>query len=224
MNYRMSYENVYDAAEKMKALEYLKAEPPKETLITDLGDGIRVETVTCEKGEFNRFLKDGVLFFEHVSSSHHGYRFKEIIRHRNGHRYIAYHPDLYGIGFYDLDTDEHYEYIAEGYLPGGESFIVTDIHYDSEKDLIACGGCYWAGPYGTIVFDLSDPLHFDPVPVYIRDVCMGDNDEDDEYDDDWDFVRWEEDGIVVRTDSEKREHFVSTQEIRRALAKKHEEQ
>lgn len=37
--------------------------------------------------------------------------------------------------------------------------------------------------------DYSDPMHYDPRMVCTRDICMGDNDDDNEYDDDWDYVR-----------------------------------
>ena len=64
------------------------------------------------------------------------------------------------ISYLDLDTLEVYNYIPEGYQHDceillGESFIITDIHYDRESGLIAYGGCYWAGPPNVMVGDFS---------------------------------------------------------------------
>lgn len=95
--------------------------------------------------------------------THNHIPFCEFIDHCNGHRYFPFHIDLYGISYLDVDTLEVYHYIPEGRqhdsdgMPGmpGESFIITDVHYDRESGLIACGGCYWAGPANVMVGDFS---------------------------------------------------------------------
>ena len=87
-------------------------------------------------------------------------------------------------------------YIPEGYqhdrsYPCGESFIITDIHYNAEADLIAFGGCYWAGPSEVMVGDFSHPMHYDPHYFNVHYII------DPTYDDccDVDFVGWE-DGVL----------------------------
>ena len=232
-----SYKNLYVGNVKSEQeMAYYTEDKLLEVEQEEFGEGITYES-RCygekknENNDYdktylvvNRYYKDGKQFFEHFSDHSHTTRFNELIHHSNGHRYMPYHNDLYGISFYDLETDEHYDYVPEGMRhdyrwPCGESFIITDLHYDSDSDLLACGGCYWAYPSGVFVMDFREPLHYDPRMINIRDVVMGDNDEDDEYMDDWDFVRWEKDGLVVKTLGEKNEHFISKEKIREELMK-----
>lgn len=238
----MSYKNIYDGnVRDEKLLAYMDEEHLLHRDEYDMGEGVTVESYhygerkTGEKKYeithivVNRYYKDGRQFFEHYGEPQHGCRFKELIHHSNGMSYIAYHTDLYGISFYELETGRHYDYIPEGMAHdyrwvSGESFIITDIHYDRDSDLLACGGCYWACPSGTFVMDFRDPLHYDPRMISVRDVVMGDYNEDEEYDeeydDDWDFLRWEKDGLWVKTISEKNEHFITMKTLREELAKK----
>jgi len=95
-----------------------------------------------------------------------------------------------------------YHYIPCGYehdarMATGESFIITDLHYDPERNLIAYGGCYWADTYNVMVGRLEDPLDFDPHLISIRDIL---NPEDEDLDD-VDFVSWCAEGLNVKTDT-----------------------
>lgn len=145
-------------------------------------------------------------FYDHVKP------FTEIIHHKNGHRYYAFHVDLYGISFLDVDTLEVYNYIPEGYEHNkeyrcGESFIITDVHYDKESNLIAYGGCYWAAPYEVMVGDFSNPLDFNPHLISLRDIL------DPEYDyEDIDFKEWKHSRLYVSCDKE--EKSLSAEELR----------
>lgn len=146
-----------------------------------------------------RFCKNGKCLYEYVSiDGHHGV-YKEFIHHRNGHRYYPFHMDLYGISYLDVDTLELFHYVPRGYdndygAPCGESFIITDIHYDPQSNLIAYGGCFWAGPSEVMVGDFSDPLHFDPHFVRVCDLIEFEDDDDDEID----FGAWETEGLRIR--------------------------
>lgn len=104
--------------------------------------------------------RNGQTVYEYLCTTYHHKPFYEFIYHKNGHRYYPFHIDLYGISYIDVDTLEVYNYIPEGYQHNseyllGESFIITDIHYDRESDLIAYGGCYWAGTNNVMVGDFS---------------------------------------------------------------------
>lgn len=145
-------------------------------------------------------------FYDHVKP------FTEIIHHKNGHRYYAFHIDLYGISFLDVDTLEVYNYIPEGYEHNkeyrcGESFIITYVHYDKESNLIAYGGCYWASPYEVMVGDFSNPLDFNPYLISLRDIL------DPEYNyEDIDFKEWKHNRLYVSCDKE--EKSLSAEELR----------
>lgn len=175
-----------------------------------------------DKREFARLAVceltgDGRKYQYRSTSYSNPHTFFDIIRHSNGHRYFPFHIDLYGISYLDVDSGEVYHYIPEGYehdadYDFGESFIITDIHYDPRTNLIAYGGCYWAGPCEVMVGDFSDPLNFDPYLISTTKFI------DPEYDECWeiDFVRFEENGIVVRND-DKTEFLIEFDKIRQRL-------
>lgn len=130
----------------------------------------------------------------------------DIIHHKNGHRYFPFHIDLYGLSVLDLDTREVFHYIPEGYNHDisqycGESFIITDVHYDAQTNMIAYGGCYWAGPNDVMTGDFSDPLNFDPHLVDLHELI----DLDWEKFDDIDFARFEDGKLIVSAD--RKEEF-----------------
>lgn len=133
---------------------------------------------------------------------------KGLIRHSNGRTYFPFQVDLYGISYLELDSGKVFNYIPEGFGHDisqycGESFIITDIHYDRETNLVAYGGCYWAGPSDVMVGDLSDPLNFDPHLISIYEII------DPEYDlgTDIDFVRFELGRLIVKDDDNKEHSF-----------------
>lgn len=167
-----------------------------------------VALVTAQKAVLknaDRMVYEYYCFDDHIP-------FTEIIHHKNGHRYYPFHIDLYGISFLDVDTLEVYNYIPEGYEHDddrmcGESFIITDVHYDKESNLIAYGGCYWAAPYEVMVGDFSDPLDFNPHLISLHDIL------DPEYNyDDIDFKEWKNNRIYVLCDKE--EKSLSVEELR----------
>ncbi|MBR5371588.1 MAG: hypothetical protein IK130_05170 [Oscillospiraceae bacterium] len=130
-----------------------------------------------------------------------------LIQHSSGRQYYAYHVDLYGISYIDTETGEHYDYVPEGFshdyrTPCGESFIITDIHYDRDSDLIAYGGCYWAGPGEVFAGDFTNPLHYNPHLLRIPDILEEITGEEYEGDD-VDFVRWEHDALIVKMNKQE---------------------
>lgn len=150
--------------------------------------------------------------YEYCCFCDHIKPFTEIIHHKNGRRYFPFHIDLYGISYLDIDTLEVYNYIPEGYehectYPRGESFIITDIHYDKESNLIAYGGCYWGGTSEVMVGDFSNPLNFNPHLISLNDIFAF------EYDiDDIDFKEWKNGRLYFICDYEK-EKSISIQEL-----------
>ena len=210
---RMSYRNVYDAEYDQEWRRYVEDEQYlKGQGIYELADGytLRVWRYALEKWDRDRLVaahgfsrnlleKGGQEVLAFINTDCQVEPFTEFIEHSNGHRYFAYHRDLYGISYFDLDTGEAYDYIPEGYehesaYKTGESFIITDIHYNRAENLVAYGGCYWAGCSEVMVGELADPLRFDPHLANIHELV----DPDYEEYDDIDFVRWEKDALVVQ--------------------------
>ncbi|MDE6780432.1 MAG: hypothetical protein K2J40_03110 [Ruminococcus sp.] len=226
-----SYKNVYGTDEYNRFIDKQRYVTDdrflSETEIYELSDGFSLEISTYEE---ERQSKSHTVFiavqkaalknadstiYEYYCFYDHTRPFTEIIHHKNGHRYYPFHIDLYGISFLDVDTMEVYNYIPEGYEHDdkymcGESFIITDIHYDKESNLIAYGGCYWAAPYEVMVGDFSDPLNFNPHLVSLRNIL------DPEYDyDDIDFKEWKNNRLYALCDSE--EKSVSIEELRNMI-------
>lgn len=147
---------------------------------------------------------DGSIFYEYLSSDAHIAPFKEWVCHRNGHRYYPFHIDLYGISYLDLETGQAYNYIPEGWQHNsayvlGESFLITDIHYNPAANLIAYGGCFWAGPGNVMVGDFSDPMDFSPKWIGMQELVDPDYDTYDELD----FQEWETNALILKCGSRK---------------------
>ncbi len=235
MRYKgMSYRNLYNTPELNSANEsMLYAENDKyseESKTIELPDNYTLESRSysdisggCVNAALynNTLKKDGRDIFSWRSFDGHHRPFAEFVYHSNGHRYYPFYVDLYGICYLDVDTLESFCYVPEGLehdcsYPCGESFIVTDIHYNKSCDLVAYGGCYWAAPSDVMIGDLSDPLCFDPHLIGVHELGL-----DPDYDDcfDYDFVKWTDSALVVKDDN-KKEYEISIDEIKRMLNEK----
>lgn len=166
--------------------------------------------------------KNGEHVFSFKCTYNHACVYKGLVYHSNCHKYLPFQVDLYGISYLDLDSGEVYNYIPEGYPHDidaycGESFIITAIHYDHPSNLIAYGGCYWAGPSEVMVGDFSEPLNYDPHLISICEIIDSENDECN----DLDFVRFEDGKLIVKN-YENREFSLDLAEVKakiKALSK-----
>lgn len=217
LHYRgIDYTNVYNSDEYKDMLnKYLYLENEKyfsENNIVQITDEFSLaETVYLheDKGivlsmSCNQLLRNGETIYNYMSIDHHHNSYKKLIYHSNGHRYYPYNVDLYGISYIDVDSLERYDYIPKGYdnnygLICGESFIITDIYYDSNTNLVAYEGCYWAGTSDVMVGDLTNPLNFNPYLISIHVLL----DPDYEEFDDVDFGKWNEHSLTVKIDNHK---------------------
>ena len=220
-----SYKNVYPEWTKhLENIAYVEnAEYFRDEENIDISEGYSLNVRTYADMD-DRAIKASLDVCELTRSGEHvfGYKCtydhpcacKGLVRHSNGRTYLPFQVDLYGISYLDLDSGEVYNYIPEGYPHDidsycGESFIVTDIHYDLRSDIIAYGGCYWGGPYDIMAGDFSDPLNFDPHLVSVCSVIDPENDEC------WDvdFVCFKDGKLVVKTD-DSREFSVDIEELK----------
>ena len=227
----MSYRNLYDT-------EYYKEFIDKQRYVLDEKYFVNKEEITLPDGysikselyqdlnqhRINARLQKCILtksdktIYEYLCTYYHGARFKDFIHHSNGRRYFPFHVDLYGISYLDIDSLEAYHYVPEGYAhdfsyPFGESFIVTDIHYDRNTDLIAYGGCYWAGPSDVMVGDFSEPLSFNPRLFDIGKILDPDS---EGYE--IDFKQWQDGQLVVTAEGEEKN--ISIEEIIKVIKRK----
>lgn len=221
---RFSYKNVYNS-EKHKnfmdgQLYVIDDRFLDETEIYELPDGFSVEWKIYIDNEHRTEVQKITLrnsdkvIYEYCCFYGHNFVFKDIIHHRNGHRYYPFHVDLYGISYLDVDTLEVYHYIPEGFEHNeeyrcGESFIITDIDYDRESNLIAYGGCYWAFPYDVMVGDFSEPLNFNPHLVNMHGIL----DPKSDFCDDIDFKEWKDNRLYVLCDNGE-EKSLSAEELK----------
>lgn len=221
----MSYRNLYNTEDYQKAIDRQRYVLDEQYFVENeevvLPDGYIIETALYQDPTHRTSLQKCILkkygkkIYEYLCAYDHGARFKDFIHHSNGRRYFPFHVDLYGISYLDIDSLESYHYVPEGHTHDfsyscGESFIVTNIHYDKNTDLIAYGGCYWAGPSGVMVGDFSEPLNFSPRLFDIGKIVDPDS---EGYD--IDFKQWQDSQLVVAVEGE--EKLISVEKIIKAI-------
>lgn len=228
----MSYRNVYDEIDFSEISSYLTDEWYEGEEQISIADDLNIvhkeyvfkkyntEGKLIAGHSFGKYqvLKNGLEIYSFLNDDDQVVLRNPLILHSNGRRYLAFHVGLYGISYLEPDSGEVYHYIPEGHthdyrLPYGESFIITDIHYDEKSNLAAYGGCYWAGPSEVFVGDLQNPLQYDPHLVRIHELL----DPEWEEIDDIDFVRWDADTLVVSCDG--KEVSIKIDTLRKALRK-----
>lgn len=230
---RFSYKNVYNSEKHKKFMDSKRYVIDDEFLYKagncELSEGFSVEysiySDTEQKDKqysITKAVASKIILknadkkvYEYYCFNSYSCGFNDIIHHKNGHRYYAFHVDLYGISYLDVDTLEVYNYIPEGYEHNneymcGESFIITDVHYDMESNLIAYGGCYWAAPYEVMVGDFSDPLNFNPYLVSFSDAF---NNKYDVYYDELGFKEWKNNRLYVLCYDDNKEKSLSADEL-----------
>lgn len=229
-----SYKNIYAECCAPDSVEISEDWFAEEDSVTVADDLTMVRRHYCRKwfnaegkltgahtyGKY-RLLKNGEEVCAWVNVDDQAMSNGALIQHSSGHRYFGFHVDLYGISYVDPDSGAVYHYVPEGYSHDyrtqcGESFIITDVHYDAASDLVAYGGCYWAGPGEVFAGDLSNPLHYNPYLVRLADVVEEMLDEEYEGDD-IDFVRWEPDALIVKMNNQ--EYVIPKTKIREQVQK-----
>jgi len=215
----MSYQNVYYDSQYQLSIQKMRSAYKKhnflETEYKDLGDGYIVKansygTKGCGENNvaYERvFIQKCYLMYQNKTIFEYEsiYRMPritaEIIHHQNGQKYFLFKSDLYGLNVYNMEDKSVFYYIPEGLWHHyqyvlGESFIITDIHYDSETNKIAYEGCYWGGTNDVMVGDFTEPMNFAPELVSMHEIV------DPEYElyDDIDFSRWENGELYLWAD------------------------
>jgi len=97
---------------------------------------------------------DNTLLFEYFNFYHHPF-FCTKITYNNGKQYLFYKTDLYGYSVFSIDTKETFDYYPKY---KGETFIGTDIYFNSNNNVFAVEGCYWACPVDTFLLKIDNPL------------------------------------------------------------------
>ncbi len=215
----MSYQNVYYDSQYQLSFQKMRSAYKKhnflETEYKDLGDGYIVKADSYgtkgyveNNATYERiFIQKCCLMYQNKTIFEYEsiYRMPritaEIIHHQNGQKYFLFKSDLYGLNVYNMEDKSVFYYIPEGLWHHyqhilGESFIITDIHYDSETNKIAYEGCYWGGTNDVMVGDFTEPMNFAPELVSMHEIV------DPEYElyDDIDFSRWENEELYLFVD------------------------
>ena len=227
-----SYKNVYPDWEKhlekityVECEEYLKDEEdielPEGYSLNVKSYADRDEDICRAELDVCELTKNGKHIYSYSCTYGHPRVFKGLIKHSNGRTYLPFQIDLYGLSYLDLESGETYHYIPEG-LPHdideycGESFIITDIHYDPKTDLVAYGGCYWACYYEVMIGNLSDPLNYDPHLISVSEIFDPEHEEGFEFD----FVRFENGKLIVKND-DNREFSLDLAEVKAKIKALH---
>lgn len=150
--------------------------------------------------------------------------FCSLFRHRNGNHYLIFRTELYGYSVLEVESGQEMHYVPACVHPeegqkGEEVFIWAGSAYDPNSDLLAVTGCIWACPYSTIVLDFSCPLQPQPPERWLdlRRIV----DPDDTRFDDIEFVRWEDDALILRgsdvEDGQWREFRITVEQLKAEL-------
>lgn len=187
----MSFENVYEKCMQHNSrYDYIfSGEYEEDTKEYDAGCGYTLRTTDYHAVDRNSgtelhitvlkgvLLKDGEEIFSYRAYDGSPKNAAQVIRHSSGREYFLFKENLYGMSVLDIASGGIYHHIPAGEqhdkdFPCGESFIITDIHYDEASDLIALGGCFWASSYGVMVADFSDPMNYSPHFVNLLELAM----------------------------------------------------
>lgn len=166
-----------------------------------LADGYKIEKTNYEghidnrnlHGHYCVLLDKGNNMIHYWKSFDNDADFEKIITHRNKNSYLVYRQELYGYSVFDLTNNECFQYYPQCVLDGREYFIWTDVHYNSQNNLLAVTGCIWGAPWSTLLVDFSVPMATPKYQVDVIDCLSGGY---DVYDD-ADFVRWDGECLVL---------------------------
>lgn len=146
--------------------------------------------------------------------------FASLVQHADGKCYMIFRFDLYGYGVLDLESLQEIRYLPPQSFTAvredfQESFIWTGVHYDSESNLLAVSGCFWACPYSVMVLDFSNPMTAQPVEGWldVRSII----DPNYEIYDDIDFDRWENGILYLKGEGEPRDIRLTVKQLRETL-------
>ncbi len=209
----MSLANVYDDRkyrESVEALKYLVSkENISDTEVKELS-GCTLYCTAYRKRKSRDFIEEFVLksggeeIYRYYALDRHARLVGDMIEHSNGRRYFLHKIDLYGLSVLDMESGEVFHYFPEGYEhdyrnDAGESFVITDVHYDKQSDLAAMGGSYRSGAFNVTVWDFSEPMSFNPYFVSVHDLI----DHDYEQYNDIEFKEWNDNSLVIIADDYK---------------------
>ncbi len=152
------------------APEYWSDRPER---LTQLGDGLLVRTryyngmpPSCgyrlHASESTLWDGSGKALYTWQNLNDSG-DFCQLVRHRNGSRYLVFRCDLYGYSVLELETGRDCHYLPLESEPERredfrETFLWTGVDYHRQSGLLAVKGCYWACPTSTVVLDFEHPL------------------------------------------------------------------
>lgn len=194
----------------------------------ELSDGfsVRFQAFSGEIGRFRLhmsentlFDKDGKVLFLWRNTDDEG-EFASLIHHTNGKHYLVFRFHLYGYGVLELESEQDIRYLPLQSFPTErenfeETFIWTAVNYDSQSNLLAVFGCYWACPFSTMILDFSNPLIEQPTERWldVRSII----DPDYEIYDDIDFAGWENGVLCLKGEGEPHEIRLTVEQLREAL-------
>jgi len=131
---------------------------PDITLLKKYCEVSQEEPPTYWAGSDNDIFIDGKKVYSFRSVDEDG-TFCKLITHSNGKRYLIFRRDLYGYSLLEIETLRDFHYFPACHLkPNAETFIWTDVLYNSNSNLMVVDGCYWACPWDLALVDFSDPL------------------------------------------------------------------
>lgn len=192
---RRKMDYVFDMKYQDKEVRTRIVDDGKHTLITyyysDFSHGTLDSNVRASRTEI---INSKQKIVNEIKNIDYSVDFFSDIKHSNGNSYLFFSIDLYGYSIMDLSNYNVNHYIpVESFKNSQETFIWTDIHYCKHNDLLAVDGCYWASPYGTEFYNITNPME-----LPFKKVCDS-NDLEGIFSTDNDIIpiRWNENGTII---------------------------
>ncbi len=162
-----AYSLEYLATREKDCTDLFKAEHFEKEEIEELGGGLSIAVKRYSysgferyqytvSGSINHVMRCGVQIYSYEVMNTR--RKPTLITHQNGHEYLVFTRDLYGYSVLDLTDMQAYHYFPKSSFPEGETFIWCDAYYNPVNNMLLVDGCFWAGPYGVVLVDFTNPM------------------------------------------------------------------
>lgn len=154
-------------ARRLEQLKYYKPENKVEDFLKEVfSDSNKYKLVInkfntkpgCWQVTLGQIFDSNGKLIDKVYRNYHGFPYKFIEDHPNGHDYLICGEDYQGQTIIELDTGKRFDNIPGVTNNEFGGFCWVNVNPSPNKKLLLVDGCYWASSYQYKIYDFSDPL------------------------------------------------------------------
>lgn len=128
--------------------------------------------------------KDNTLLFT-VNRNYGSFPFSFIENHPNGNDYLICGEDYQGVTLINLTKETRQDYLPEE-AKKGMGFCMVSWNPSPDKTKILVEGCFWGGPYDSIIYDFTNPESIPWTTIKVAEDYYNGG-----------FVKWDSNGIEM---------------------------